>query len=264
MKSLMTCFLIVCIGIATLGNIAYAQEPIEIARWTFDVPVGSMTVPDATGNGYDLNVMPTGGIQRRGISGHCLVNEVQWSAGQSPSAISIETIDETPLDDALASNFTIEGWFRQDSTTRLSEDWATLFIFGINDHGGDATSLLHRTPSRSFHIYLDSANDFSSSIFSFVPDKWHHLALTRNADTGQVKLYTDGKLKAQSVRPVDAQGFDTENDPRIYLLAHPTLDNCGAFPGSVDEMRVWRGVVYDEEFEPQPPLNAARSWLMFE
>ncbi len=85
--------------------------------------------------------------------------------------------------------------------------------FGVGDAGGDVTV-----------VSQSEVND----------GYWHHIAATRQADTGQMMLYVDGMLEAEMVGPTGSKG-----DPESLLVGSLNRYSGQFLPGWFDDIRIY-------------------------
>lgn len=107
--------------------------------------------------------------------------------------------------------------------------------------------------------------------------RWHHVAVTRDAGTGRLALYVDGKLDAEGDGPpgrIDYRaGRDTDfpvSDPYMVIGAekHDAGREYPSFTGRIDELRLSDVIRYTENFtppiEPFAPDEHTRLLLHFD
>ena len=90
-------------------------------------------------------------------------------------------------------------------------------------------------------------------------NNWHHIAVTRNATTGEVKLFVDGAVDASGYGPAGNIAYDPArataypgSDPFIVLGAekHDAGTAYPGFNGQMDELRVSDIIRYSNNFIP--------------
>jgi hypothetical protein len=90
-------------------------------------------------------------------------------------------------------------------------------------------------------------------------NSWHHIAVTRNSSTGEVRLFVDGFLDAVGTGPTSNINYNTgrptaypNSDPFIVLGAekHDAGAAYPSFNGHMDELRISTTIRYSANFTP--------------
>lgn len=76
--------------------------------------------------------------------------------------------------------------------------------------------------------------------------RWQHVALTYNADTGEYKIYVDGKVQSEGVKNVGTVTIVGNGTDRDFLIGK-SYDDARWFEGDMSEVRVWNVVRTQEE-----------------
>ena len=189
------------------------------ARWPLDDASGSAAV-DATGNGFD----------------GALVNGPAWSSGTGRSFLTFngtnQYVDVTNLPD-LNTRITVACWARSDTP-----DWNV------------AGSLVSRRPQFVLHPWANSRR-ISFTIFhsggtqthcevdlatipGFTITEWHHYAGSYDVESGEVRLYVDGYLRATT--QISPQLLDSSTGP---LYVGRDVGFSRYFGGGIDEVFVY-------------------------
>ncbi|HEX2628236.1 MAG TPA: LamG domain-containing protein [Chitinophagaceae bacterium] len=186
----------------------------------------------------------------------------------------------------IARDFTIECWIKcvptlNNGTVSASKDgdgWikGNIFIdrdvFGYYDLGGDYGFSIGNSeglPSNQ-RVVAFGINRMGTGITirgnnNVADNKWHHIAVTRNAETGEVKLFVDGKPDAAGNGPTGDIGYNNSrhtaypnSDPFIVLGAekHDAGTAYPSYNGQMDELRFSTIIRYTEGFTP--PATAFR------
>jgi Concanavalin A-like lectin/glucanases superfamily len=95
--------------------------------------------------------------------------------------------------------------------------------------------------------------------------RWHHVALTRRASDGQMRIYVDGTESAQGVGPAgdisyrDGRPTASPQDPFLVLGASKRDGGEGSqgFTGYVDELRISTRIRYQSPFDRPPAAFTA-------
>jgi hypothetical protein len=170
--------------------------------------------------------------------------------------------------DVGATDFTIDFWMKAnaaDNRTRVGctangESWthgAVIIdraLWESTDHGFYGLALFGGSTGRlSFGVFKGGAWDAGLCGSRNVADgQWHHVAITRSASTGQIRLYVDGALDGQASGPPGNVSYRDGQPSRVPSYINNNVENYlvfGAekfdadntrypsFNGSLDEMR---------------------------
>jgi hypothetical protein len=183
-------------------------------------------------------------------------------------------LDDPPRPvDVGAGDFTIEFWMRalpgdnQSSGCRAEGDsWIngnTIIdrdIFGNGDYGDYGISLYGE------RIALGVSQGKNANTICGAADvadgAWHHIAVTRVAANGRLRVFVDGQLNAQGQGPSGnisyRDGRDSEypaSDPFLVIGAekHDFGVDFPSFSGWIDELRISNSTRYPSDFAP--PTN---------
>jgi RNA polymerase sigma factor (sigma-70 family) len=105
-------------------------------------------------------------------------------------------------------------------------------------------------PSGRICLNAGSGKGFDTSAKSKKPindGQWHHVALTRDATTGQAHVYVDGLLSGSSV---SGQGIKTTPFYCIGRMEITGADKPAYFRGALAEVRIYKRVLTSEEIQP--------------
>lgn len=208
---------------------------------------------------------------------------------QSPGTdrVKIPLNVSTPVN--VSDDFTIECWLKCDAAdnkgnvfaTDHGDGWITgnVFIdrdvYGNADPGdfgfsiGSGQGLPGQTRVIAFGINRKGMGITLQGKTQIADNKWHHMALTRNGSSGEIRLYIDGKLDAEGRGPAGAVNYlpgrsssYPDSDPYLVIGAEKH-DGGGAYPafnGFLDELRISNSIRYENEFSPQlSPFKADES-----
>jgi len=150
------------------------------------------------------------------------------------------------------TNWTMECWFNAPYTTPLSEGtmfyttgsgYESGFWLGLNDPNswsGDATATveLYIMAGGAWCVWSTPAN-------SWTPNVWNHMAVTFNASTKVVNIFTNGIAKSLTKTPSLGwyDVFSSGSPPR-------TLQLGSGFAGSIFNWRIVKSIVYTSNFTP--------------
>jgi len=152
-------------------------------------------------------------------------------------------VESPDLSDLLNGTATITFWIR---TTQTGSDtgWQAPGIAGVEQQGG-ADDIFWGWIDASGRIGISVGNDYGAEQKSNDPindGAWHHVALTRDADTGETQVIVDGdKNTGSSGTGVIGTAFssigrieDTGGTPEF-------------FEGNLDEVRIYDSVLDDSD-----------------
>jgi hypothetical protein len=173
-------------------------------------------------------------------------NAIDWGvvykdfAGCTPSfsntySIAFDGIDTsiqvTPLDIDTTSDLTLSCWVK-------SNGFATWDYLSTNGGTGGANSLLNLRFSSSGALY---SSRFGGSVYTglngFADGNWHHIAMTINYTTGDVKFYKDGVVSATVLT-----WGSTGTTARIASIGAINSSGSGSMSGNIDEFAVFQGL----------------------
>jgi len=170
--------------------------------------------------------------------------------------------------DIGAGDFTIEWWMKSITGNNgivncgSNEGWITGNImidrdqYGSGDYGDFGISL--GSGKIGFGVSLGGSGTVVCGATTVTDGNWHHVAVTRVASSGAIKVFVDGALDGQGTGPTgnisynDAHvnGSPNGSDPYLVLGAEKH-DAGGAYPsyhGAMDELRVSSGLRYTTAF----------------
>ncbi len=173
-----------------------------------------------------------------------------------------------PVD--VSHNFTIEFWMRalpgeNTATVCAGHEWyfgniiIDRDIFGGGDYGDYGIAL----GDRRLMVGVEVGNNGTTGVCgsTIVDDGlWHHIAVTRNASNGSVRLYVDGQLDASLPSSVntgnisyrDGRSTSYPNSDPFLVLGAEKHDYPGSlyYSGWLDELRISNVIRYSSNFTP--------------
>ena len=183
-----------------------------------------------------------------------LTNGPTWTTGQIQSAIDFDGTDDYVtipdpssgiLDVADSTNFTLSGWFNRDTFTTDDTIIAKRNGIASTDTGylvyvDDATDKLTFEASDGTDEYQMESSD------TFTTTGWNHFVIVWNdSSSSQTKMYINGALQSTT---------NTGTFGNVNSLANAVAFNLGAesdggnpFDGKLDEARIYRRVLSDDE-----------------
>ena len=239
-------------------------EPL--VYWRFEEPGGTSVVDSGPFglDGFTADTVPTAGIGPEIIpqtgASNILARRI---AGNG----SVMVDDPDGLLSFGDSSFTVEAWVRLDqiSNTNGPNQRQTLVQKKGLDAGGALTDYLVLVQAGDASV--TSSNNYgktsgltgreiavlfgtgsstwiATSSLEIVDNEWHHLSVSRDAESGKIRFTLDGRVSV--VRPDDLG--HTTNDGPLLIGAHTNASgNFNQFVrGDIDELRILGGTVPDE------------------
>lgn len=179
----------------------------------------------------------------------------------------------------VGGDFTLEFWLKADSNNQgqvacgTNDGWITgntlvdRDIFGALEHGDYGLSL-HRSGSTrriAFGVRNGNGGNTLCGNINVADGAWHHVAVTRNSSTGQLRIFVDGQLDAQGTGPTGdisylaGRSTSYPNDPFLVFGAekHDVGTQYPSFNGWLDDVRLSNVIRYTGNFtRPSAPLTA--------
>lgn len=224
----------------------YVPPPGLIAAYSFNQGSGN-TLTDITGHGYNGTIVGA-----------------TWTAGKYGMALSFDGVDDrvdlgpaAPLYGDGSRDITIEAWIwmRQEVATQYWHHRDIIRAYAYT--GGTAcsgsqsglnvrhTSPTTRDPRFSLsHSNADGCGATTDTLtMNIALGVWYHLAGTYDASTKTLRSYLDGALM-NTATWTSAGPITWFNNVRIG-----GSDNLSAFPGLIDEIRIYDRVLSQMELQ---------------
>lgn len=171
----------------------------------------------------------------------------------------------------VGGNFTIEFFMRTSPTSNGSGSCVTgdagwtngntiidRDIFGEGDNGDYGISLFGNGDVIAFGVSLGNSGQTICGSTSVADNNWHHIAVTRNISTGQLRLFVDGVLDGSATGPTgdvsyrNGRSTSFPNDPFLVIGAekHDFAPQYPSYSGWIDELRVSNSIRYSSTFTP--------------
>lgn len=188
----------------------------------------SANLIDATANAYNAT-----------FTGTC-VNTTTARAPGSGTAINFTGTSTLTIDNIAYDDFTMEMWYNTTNTGSTGGGAYSGNRLIDGDVVGTAADMVPMSlfgSKLAFGTGEGGAPSAYETIFSTTninDGKWHHLAVTRVAATGEKRLYVDGRLEATGMAATGS-------------LNGPTNLTVGAGDGKIDEIRIWNTVLTQTE-----------------
>lgn len=186
-----------------------------------------------------------------------------------------------PIDPHVPANvggdFTIEFWMKAAAADNTSGtctpggvNWINgnviidRDVYGDGDHGDYGISLYGG--KIAFGVARGSNSQTICSSASVADNVWHHIAVTRNATSGAMRIFVDGVLSASGTGPTGDVSYRAgrstsypDSDPYLVFGAekHDAGPGYPSYNGYLDEVRISNNVRYTVDFyRPAAPLTA--------
>lgn len=187
---------------------------------------------------------------------------------------------ETPVD-VGQNDFTIEWWMKANDSDNSagncissSDGWINgniiidRDVYGNGDYGDFGISLFNNGIAFGLNNGTTGAGLCGNTKVD--DGNWHHIAVTRSADTGEMKLFVNGILDAQINGPTgnisyrNGRSTDYPNDRFLVLGAekHDAGPQYPSYNGEIDELRISNNIRYTTNFtRPSSPFNSDSNTL---
>jgi cysteine-rich repeat protein len=188
---------------------------------------------------------------------------------------------EIPLDaparpaDIGAGDFTLEFWLKANTAENDAgncspgnDNWITgniildRDIYGAGDFGDFGISLFHN--GLAFGVFAGGSGAGLCGDTDVADGQWHHIAVTRDAGTGDITLWVDGQLDGAADGPTGDMSYRNgrstgfAKDP--FLVIGAEKHDAGAaylsYSGWLDELRLSTTVRYTAAFVPPTTVFA--------
>jgi len=212
-----------------------AEYRMDEATWNGT----SGEVEDSSGNGHD-------GTARNGASpqgSDPAISGDPGTCGYGTFDGNDEYVEVGTLSDMLSGTATLTFWIH---TTQTGNDtgWMAPGVTGIEEEGG-ADDIFWGWLDGSGRIGISVGNDFDAdqkSSSAINDGTWHHVALTRDANTGDTRVYVDGVLETSGNTGTGIIGNGFSSIGRI----EDTGGTPEHFDGRLDELRIYDEVLEEE------------------
>jgi hypothetical protein len=193
-----------------------------VGWWKFDESAGT-TALDSSGLGHDATIANASHVT--GLLKNCL-------EFTGVGTVSVPTSVLSTVDRQITIAFWLYGAEAQPQAGVVFEALTA----------GGATVLRGRVPFSDSVAYFEAgASNVVSRPMTLTQarSRWQHWAFTKNADTGQMKIYLNGVLWANAAGNAQAMG------PAASFTIGSKCDGTLGYEGKIDEFRV-----YDRELQP--------------
>ncbi|MCY3019423.1 MAG: LamG domain-containing protein [Planctomycetota bacterium] len=215
-----------------LSGVRAGEIPDCVGAWSFDEGNGTAAA-DASSSKNDGT----------------LTGAPKWVEGKSGKAVSLDgqkdcIVLKQDLLKWLGKTGSLSCWIKTKATGNETF-WQAPAITGVEEAGG-GNDIFWGWIDDSGKIGIQAGDaEGAKSSNPITDDKWHHVAFTRNMDSGEVKVYVDGKVAGTATS-------DT-GEKTSSFNALGRRENTGGdatfLQGSLDEVRIYSRVLTDAEVE---------------
>ena len=221
---------------------------IPIAWWKLDIAITKndkqqdYPAEDSAGN-FD-GIITKGTYTKKGIMG----NGVNLDGGDDHAYVA---------NPPLLNTFSIAFWVSVDDSGNNGDNWwsgkgiidgdvldykedfgITLIeekiAFGIGENGAEGST-------------IKSSSDVTISSKAKIGEEWHHVVVTRDGISGEMKIYIDGELKASGTGPTGPR-IDTSQNKICFGGMGTELDGK-YIKGRLDDVRIYDVILLDNGVE---------------
>ncbi|MEO8601338.1 MAG: choice-of-anchor B family protein [bacterium] len=176
-----------------------------------------------------------------------------------------------PVD--VGGDFTLELWLKSaagnasGTCTSGGDGWMNgnvlvdRDVVGAGDNGDYGLSLFGSGGRLAFGVAVGGSGQTICGATNVANGAWHHVAVTRRASDGVMRLYVDGQLDANGSGPTgdlsyrDGRSSGVPSSDPFLVLGAEKRDTGAAFHGWLDELRVSSVVRYSGPFAaPSAPF----------
>ncbi len=212
------------------SSVELGYEPTgPVAFWPLDEDGGSTATDIAGGN--------DGTVEGPILGGQGIVGTTSYDFDGTDDYVG----DATDLA-ALRTTGSISTWIR---TTQSGDDtmWQAPGLTGV-ESSGDGDDVFWGWLDADGHIGIQAGNDAAAQSTDPVNDgTWHHVVLTRDAQSGRVEVYVDGSRDDAATSQPGTIDTPFESIGRI----EDTAGSPEYFAGRIDEFRVYDRVLSGSE-----------------
>jgi hypothetical protein len=214
-------------GVATIT--VNVDNGLSVASEPFD-----LTVVGALVAWYQLegNALDSSGHGNNGTTG----GGVSFVAGKvGAQAISTDgTSGFVQIPVSILNDFTIALWLKTTAVGGAGQWWAGKGIVD-GEVGGTADDFGTALVNNNFAFGMGNPDTTIVSTSSVNDGSWHHVAATRNAANGQMKVYVDGALQMTGVGPTAPRTAP----PSLRIGSIQTGSGAGFLAATLDDVRLY-------------------------
>lgn len=225
---------------AEIETLADHTAPTLVANWDFSDASG--TTATELVNGFD----------------GALSGGVTWGTGQFGGSADFDGVDgqvDVPYNSALdlgTDDITLSFWVKHDTTTSGATD-EPIFVKGTVS-GSTGTGCRYvvylKNGSLCFETDDNTAKGSLTIADSYITTgNWVHVVLMRDATTGDMRAYIDGVLVSIVVDSDATLDITSAGEGVTFGTYHANDASSAFFPGSLDEFRIYNGLMSLSEIE---------------
>lgn len=131
-------------------------------------------------------------------------------------------------------------------------------VFGGGDYGDYGISLFGDSGVIAFGVSRGGSGQTLCGSTNVADNNWHHIAVTRNSSSGQLRLFVDGVPDGTATGPTgdvsyrNGRSTGFPNDPFLVIGAekHDAGASFPSYSGWIDELRISNNIRYSAAFTP--------------
>ncbi|MEW6303140.1 MAG: choice-of-anchor P family protein [Verrucomicrobiota bacterium] len=159
----------------------------------------------------------------------------------------------------IGTNFTIALWVKTTDTGGTGAQWWSGKGLVDGEVSGNTADFGSAVLNGRFALGIGNPDTTVVTTTAINDGAWHHVAATRNADTGEIRLYVDGVLNNSGTGPTGARAAA----PALRIGSIQTGAAAGFLNGAIDEVRLYDRALADAEIAllasgaipPSPPAG---------
>jgi len=151
------------------------------------------------------------------------------------------------LNNIFGDTFTVEFWMRSDDTRGGADWWNGAWLINKDQPGASNNSFAITLNNGRISVGMgkDGLGDVAITSNALLNDyDWHHVAVTRDAASGLVQIYTDGILTGTGYGPTGSIA-----NTRDLLFGSEAETHGGRYIGWLDDIRLWNRVLSQVEIK---------------
>ena len=173
---------------------------------------------------------------------HGTIHGATWTQGKFGKALSFDGIDDyvdCGNDESLdiTDAITIAAWVKP-----VVGDVSKTILGKVSFRTG---YMMYQAEGKRYQVYLGNGSDWVAwgGTYSFVDNKWTHIAFTASMTDSKLRLYVDG-VQHDSF-DISSPWISSKNPFKIGKGEYGT----GSFNGTIDEVRIYNRALSEEEIK---------------
>ncbi len=151
----------------------------------------------------------------------------------------------------IGTNFSLSLWVKTTDTGGTGAQWWSGKGLVDGEVSGSAADFGAAVLNSKFVLGIGSPDTTISTVSAINDGNWHHLAATRDAVSGAIRLYVDGVLNNSGTGPTGPRS----SPPNLRIGSIQTGSTGGFLNGTVDEVRLYDRVLTDSEIGALATIN---------